>query len=707
MPSTLFPTHLPRLQWSEFTVEGFKEAVCGVVFRPGDCSRGMPLGGIGTGCVDLNVDGTLGLCSIFNSFAPPRDLRSPLLELNLDNQAILLKVADTSEAHESVCQQIHYWGHYPVAELEYELRVPVSVGLRAWAPFLPGDAKSSNTPAIFLDVIIRNGSAQSKSGSIGCLFPGPGEVEAKATSSSQIVAAGYRGTRTVWGRGSYVVAALDSGGSTPASTVSTGSERSSRVEVQFELGPAEQKEVHFVIAWYVPRWAGSEAHHFRHAYAGRFASVEEVLQHALANKSAWMRRIINWQSEIYNQRKLPRWLRDQLINVLHTITEDSFWAGESIPSESWYRPTGLFGLTESPRTTPHICNPSDWYGILPVVFFFPELMASLLRLYVHFQLPTGEIPLGVGEGADLLHPAHHLFQVMNSCVHIQLIDRLWQRSHDPQILREFYPSAAKALNFLSTWDRNDDGLPELDADPIPNQFYGAWPWYGVAVHVSGFWLAALAMMERMAAAAEDVPMQQRCLSWKKKAEKTLEAQLWNKDYYLLYHDLQSGKRCDTVLANQLAGQWCTRLHGLPGAFPEEHVGRTLGKIEECCIRGTAHGALNSTRPDGSPDHTAPRHSDGIFTGECLCLAATLVYEGKESLGVETAHRLMEAIVLQDGTGWEMPNILDAEGRVLHGNDFYQMMILWALPLALQGDSIAEACSPGGFIGRILAAAEKG
>ena len=284
-------------------------------------------------------------------------------------------------------------------------------------------------------------------------------------------------------------------------------------------------------------------------------------------------------------------------------------------------------------------------------------MQSLLRLYVHFQLPTGEIPLGVGEGSDLLHPAHHLFQVMNSCVHIHLIDRLWQRNHDPAILDEFYPSAAKALDFLSTWDRNDDGLPELDADPIPNQFYGDWPWYGVAVHVSGFWLAALAMMERMAKATNDKPMQQRCLLWKQKAQKTLEEQLWNDDYYLLYHDSQSGKKCDTVLANQLAGQWCTRLHGLPGAFPGERVGATLAKVQQCCVRGTAHGALNSTRPDGSADHTAPRQSDGIFTGECLSLAATLAYEGEEAAGMEIARRLMTAIVLQDGAGWELPNIL--------------------------------------------------
>lgn len=709
MSSTLFPTDAPRLQWYEFTAKGFEQTVCGVVFRTGECSRGMPLGGIGTGCIDLNSDGTLGLCSIFNSLAPPRELRSPLLELRLNNSVMPLNVTSTSEAPENFCKQIHYWGHYPVADLEYELQASVSVGLRAWAPFLPGDASTSNTPAIFFDVILRNLSEQKQAGVVACCVPGPSEAEAKSSSSSssQVALAGqYHGTRINWDGGSYIVAGLDRDGGIPALGVAAVSARIARVEVNFELAPGQEKEVHFVLAWYVPRWAGSEAHHFRHAYAGRFADVEEVVRFALAHKSAWMRRILHWQSEIYAQQQLPPWLRDQLINVLHTITEDSFWAGESIPSESWYRPVGLFGLTESPRTTPHICNPSDWYGTLPIVFFFPELMQSLLRLYAHFQLPTGEIPLGVGEGSDLLHPAYHLFQVMNSCVHIHLVDRLWQRDRDPAVLHEFYRSAANALDFLSTWDRNNDGLPELDADPIPNQFYGAWPWYGVAVHVSGFWLAMLGMMAGMAAAAGDGPTQKRCLLWKDKAEKTLESQLWNGDSYLLYHDPQSGKKCDTVLANQLAGQWCTRLHGLPGAFPAERVGRTLAKVKECCIRGTAHGALNSTRPDRSPDHTAPRQSDGIFTGECLCLAATLVYENEKSLGLETARRLMAAIVLQDGAAWEMPNILDVEGHVLHGNDFYQMMILWALPLAFDGEGIAEACAPGGFIGRILAAAEK-
>jgi uncharacterized protein (DUF608 family) len=683
----------PHRQWREFPAQGYENPVCGVVFGAGECTRGVPLGGIGTGCVDLNADGTLGLCSIFHSFAPPRELKAPLLELGLEGRSEALVAAAKNGAW---CRNIHYWGHYPIADLEYELNAPVGIGVRAWSPFIPGDADISNTPAIFFDVTVRNTSSKKQSGTVACCFPGPSEGEAKSCARSEFTP---HGGRVQWGSGSYVLV-----GDANARLMNEGPEAQLKVAVDFDLAAGKSKEFRFCLAWYLPRWAGSDAHHFRHAYAGRFKNVDEVVRFANEHRDSWLRRIIRWQSEIYATKQFPVWLRDQLVNVLHTITEDSFWAGESIPAENWYRPLGLFGLTESPRTTPHVCNPSDWYGILPVVFFFPQLVRSLLRLYVHFQLPTGEIPLGVGDGADLFHPVHHLFQVMNSCVHIQLIDRLWQRDRDAEILREFYPSALKALTFLEQWDHDGDGLPELDSDPIPNQFYGAWPWYGVAVHVSGFWIAALGMMERMATASGDTATAAHVLKWRAKAQTSLEAKLWNGNSYFLFHDLPTNKQSDTIMANQLAGQWCTRLHGLPGVFPEPRIASTLATIESTCVKATRHGALNSVRPDGTLDHAAPPHSDGIFTGECLCLAATLIYEGRKPAGEQIAERLMNAIVLQDGVGWELPNILNRDGHVLHGVDFYQMMILWALPLALEGQDIAGSCATEGFVGRILTAA---
>jgi len=700
--TSLFPTDVPRKEWQQFRAEGFAEDVCGIVFRRDEATRGMPLGGIGTGCLDLNCDGKLGLCSIFNSFVPPRELNSPLLNLRLGARSIPLT---TSPEKENSCKQIHYWGHYPIADLEYEVDAPLTVGLRAWSPFLPGDAPNSNTPAVFFDVSIRNGSAESQSGSIACLFPGPSTSEARVCYVSEVTSSERCGLELSWDGGSYTLCLLDSEivSGTPVSCVSPDG-RGASVEVGFTLAPGEERSVQFILAWFAPRWAGSDAHHFRHAYATRFGEVSQVCDFAIEHKAEWLMRIISWQSEIYNNRNLPIWLRDQLINVLHTIPEDAFWAADSIPAENWYRPEGLFGLTESPRTTPHMCNPSDWYGILPIAFFFPELLKSLLRLYVHFQLPTGEIPLGIGEGADFFHPAHHLFQVMNSCVHIHLIDRLWQRTQDEGILREFYSSASQALGFMGTLDRNGDGLPELDADPIPNQYYGAWPWYGVAVHVSGFWLAALLMMERMAGAVGDGATRHHCRLWLDKARKTLEIELGSGDSYLLYRDRAGQRISDTVLANQLAGQWCTHLHSLPGAFPAERVPAVLDKIEATCVQATRHGAINSARPGGSLDHTATPHSDGIFTGECLCLAATLAYENRRQRAEEVAERMMRAIIVQDGVGWELPNILDVNGRAIHGDDFYQLMILWSLPLAFEGQGIREACSSGGFVDRIVAAA---
>ena len=66
--SKLFPTDLPESQWVKFRAAGFAEPACGVIYRlatPATC--GMPLGGIDTGCLDLETSGLWGYCTIFNS----------------------------------------------------------------------------------------------------------------------------------------------------------------------------------------------------------------------------------------------------------------------------------------------------------------------------------------------------------------------------------------------------------------------------------------------------------------------------------------------------------------------------------------------------------------------------------------------------------------------------------------------------------------
>ncbi|HEX5482707.1 MAG TPA: GH116 family glycosyl hydrolase [Terriglobia bacterium] len=718
MSAKLFPTELPELQWAEFSAEGFAAPVPGIVYRAGQSSCGIPLGGVGTGCLDLDTDATFGRCSIFNSFVPHRVLAAPFLALGAGAQTWALTARAMPGL--AVPQQIYYWGHYPIADLEFDLGGPLSAGLRAWCPFLPGDAEASNTPAAVFELRLRNESGGIVRGSVAFTFPGPTEEESGArqyqhtrldgsapgvcVTSPQgagyaLAVAGVREARAggVLDAAGWLAFAneLPIPGSGPGSTLA----------VDFELQPHEERSIPVILAWYMPRWAGSPAHHYLHAYQKRFRNPGEVVEFIAGKRREFLERIIHWQEEVYGAKEYPLWLRDQLVNVLHTIPEDSFWAGESVPAEEWYGPDGIFGMTESPRTTPHICNPSDWYGGLPIVFFFPKLAAALLRAYVHFQLPNGEIPLGIGEGGDLAHPNYHLLHTMNSMVHIHLIDRLWQRDLDRSVLEEFYPSAKKALEYAQSLDRNSDGLLDLEPDPVPNQFYGAWFWYGTATHVNGLWLAAVAMLERMATAMGDAETATACRVRRHQGSQSLEEKLWGDGSYVLYTDL-AGRRSDTVLANQLAGDWCGHLHGLPAVFPPDRAERALATVKQLCLPLTHAGVLNAARADGGVDTSGSPQSNGIFAGECMCVAATLAYNEDAATALDIARRLQEAMILQERREWDMPNLLDAAGRVQHGTDFYQNMILWGLPLALVNLDIRRSCSPGALIQRILAAAQR-
>jgi uncharacterized protein (DUF608 family) len=70
-------------------------------------------------------------------------------------------------------KEIHYWGHYPVADLEFETDAPIGVGLRAWSPFLPGALVESMLPGVVLEVRVRNTAGRNQKGTLAFSFPGP------------------------------------------------------------------------------------------------------------------------------------------------------------------------------------------------------------------------------------------------------------------------------------------------------------------------------------------------------------------------------------------------------------------------------------------------------------------------------------------------------------------------------------------------------
>ena len=710
MSDRLFPDGVATSEWQTFKAAGLREDACGIVFPAGEASCGIPLGGVGTGCMDLDTDGTFGRASIFNSFVPPRVLGVPFLYVSSGGELHCLSTQAPEGS--TAAKNVDYFGHFPVADLEFDVAAPFNAGLRAWSPFILGDAQVSNTPGAVFEVRLRNPGEESMDGELRFTFPGPDESEAPGQVEVREIDGPFRGVEVVSDSGiEYALGVVQESDlkitcidAPPCDSVKSG-DAVATVRIPFELSPGEEKTVRFVLSWYAPRWVGNDEHHYWHAYSERFDGAAEVARFLAEEHGPLLERILAWQDVIYGEEDLPVWLRDQLLNVLHTIPEDSFWASNSIPAEDWCGADGFFGLTESPRTTPHVAIPSDFYGSLPLVFFFPNLLRSLLRAYVHFQLPNGEIPLGIGSGADMQSPIYHCLHTTNGCTFVDLVHRLWSRDRNEGVLREFFPAVKKAIDYGKSLDRDGDGLLDLEPDPGGNQFYGAWLWYGTATHPDGFWLAALRMGREMAEAIGDGAFANDCRIWFKVGSRSLEEKLWNGDRYLLYHDTETGKKSDTILANQLAGQWLARLHGLADVFPSDRVKTVLETVKRHNLPASEWGAMNAIRPDGSIDDTGPIHSTEIFPGENIAVAMTMMYHGDTSTGSELAQRVMNNIVIRQRVPWDMPNMYEPEnGTITHGTDFYQMMIQWGLPLALRGETIADVCEEGGLVARMLAAA---
>src|SRR5580704_4669503 len=241
-------------QWSQVQADGFPSAVPGYVFDGALLESGVPLGALGTGYMTLDGNGKLGYSSIFNDWVPPETIFADWLVVEEGTRNVPLSAAN-----------IIYWGHYPVADLSARLgEVPLEIGIRAFTPFIVGDAAASNTPVAVFDLELRNLSDQPLTLNLHLKFPVSNPAR------------GVKGAELAV-RGEAVIAKAPAEGlySLPVDLPSSGSRR-----------------VQFAVGWYAPTWrdSGSEPHVNR--YAQRFHSAVEAAEFGLRNQQILLRRVL-------------------------------------------------------------------------------------------------------------------------------------------------------------------------------------------------------------------------------------------------------------------------------------------------------------------------------------------------------------------------------------------------------------------------------
>jgi uncharacterized protein (DUF608 family) len=723
------------------------------------------MGAIATGGVDIDTDGTLGYCSMFGSIIPPRGpLREPFLGLHLGKQTWVLSTRHTEEIEMvEKASEIHYWGHYPVADLEYEISAPVGVGLRAWTPFIPGDTAISNTPAAVFEVRLRNHTGTRQQGSLMFSFPGPTQAEAQVSPTSPRERVNYNWYEALEPVASAAVPArrkelqgelngvcVSSDAGVGYTLAALGGEKvrkgahlgalgnawsvlpgpaplvndfGTSLTVDFDLDAREAKTIRFVLAWYAPLWKGEGDHHFTHMYATRYSDSLTVAQFMAREHVQLLKRVLNWQQAVYTHPNLAVWLRDTLVNNLYLINEVGMWAAAKPSIGDWCRKEdGLFGMNESPRECPQIeCIPCSFYGNLPLVYFFPELALSTLRGYKAYQYPDGAAPWIFGgctgnpktEGSEMATPNRGYQTTTNGISYIDMVDKYWQRTGNDAVLKEFYPSIKQNTIYTMNLNPGPDGvisMPKGNIDPATGQHATEWvegeEWYGMTAHVGGLHLAELKIAERMAEKAGDQEFAAQCRKWFEQGSESMENKMWAGKYYRAYFEPESGKRSDRIFSCQLDGDWIGRFHGLPPAFRPDRAKTALRTIREKNAQLSPYGTVFFANPDGTPWEEAGYGPYTYFVSEELILAMTYIYAGETDFGVEQARRCIFNLI-EKGYTWNQPCVVQAAtGERMSGFDYYQNMMLWALPAALEGADLRGPCAPGGLVDRMIQAGRK-
>jgi len=787
--AALFDSDAPTREWTQFQADGYDNPVSGLIFSDrDDVCAGMPLGALGTGCLDIENTGVLGFSSIFHPSVmveptPYQTLRNaqlftPFLGISVNGETWLLASKEMVEggdfcgcvdpvdpgdytenetymAHWRVevpktenvtpVEAIRYWGHYPIVDIDYQTSAPVKVSLRAWSPFLPGDAKASSLPVAVFEVHLENKTELQQKGTLAFNFPGPTteqEAGGKTFQHSLSDDPSWKAVLVEAERARYAIAVLGNSPVRFGGNLSVGGTAWSKISqelpraesedsgasaaVEFDLQPGESHVVRFLLAWHTSHWKGGayeEIKHFdetwtkneftlnrvdRHErstyhpnYTTRFKGPLDVIRKVADEHTSLLDRILAWQSVIFDEESLPVWLRSALINNLHLIAEDSLWAAPKGELESWAAPLGAFQLTECPRTCSVVgCIASNFYGDLPILYFFPELEWQIVRGYAAYIRPDGAIPF-LYPPEDFTKPSYEWQIGLNGACFADLVHRLWKRTGDDRVVEEFYPAVKKNTEFTVNLASGDQGIISFHREGIGQEWWEHTPVYGMVTHLAGVRMAQLSFARQMALHQGDDEFASQCKEWLDKASELTEKHLWNEETqsYDFFRYPEKNMHSDDIMSSQLDGQWMVDLHGLPPVFRQDRIQRVLETIKETCLVDV--GVAGFAEPGKGPD--LARY--GTFPPEVNIVAMTYMYQGDRELGLEIARRNMDNIIRVQGLGWDMPNLIRADtGERTYGADYYQNMVLWGLPAALDGKDFASPCRGGGLVERIISSA---
>lgn len=491
------------------------------------------------------------------------------------------------------------------------------------------------------------------------------------------------------------------------------------VAATVELAPGERRSVRFALAWDLPLVEFGAGRQWWKRYTrdwGRTGErAFELAAHALERAPVWRDAIEAWQRPVLDADDRPDWYKAALFNELYFLVDGgTFWeAGEVGGPEPDPDDPGRFAMLECLDYRFYDTLDVDFYASFAVLRLFPELEARGIR-DVLAAIPIddpelveieasgalaprkvgGTVPHDVGGPDDdpFYRPNRYTFQDVSGWKDLgpKFVLQVWRDAvADPRggdsMIREAWPTVDAVLTRLSERDRDGDGLPEHDG--LPDQTYDTWPMYGPSAYGGSLWLAAVAAAERMARRLGLDDAARRWEGWFERGQVAYDVRLWRGDHYA--YDDGGGPSSDSVMADQLAGQWYADATGLGDLIPGDRVEtalRTIHRLNVCSFADGTMGAVNGMRPDGTID-TSSEQSKEVWVGTTYALAAFMLGRGLTKEGWETA-RGAASVTYGRGLWFRTPEAYDRDGNY-RASLYLRPLAIWAIEEALERRAAAR------------------
>ncbi len=344
------------------------------------------------------------------------------------------------------------------------------------------------------------------------------------------------------------------------------------------LRPGEKKNIRFILTWYFPNHYASDGERLGHYYENLYKSSLEANRALEEGFDSIFKSAVGF-SELLYSTSLPSVYPDSWSSNLSQLVKDSV-----------YLRNGKFGLWEGLGFCGLHTTDITYHASFSLISLFPDLQKKQMKMGAAYQREDGRVHHSFKPDMKCSDNGFDRVDINMQFVLMVLRDFLFTGDRDH--LLSLWDNVKRAMESSEMLDTDNDGLPDYGTK---RNTYDAWNFSGTPVYISVLWLAALKAAAIIADRVGDDLLSEKWNCILEKGKEALEEKLFNGEYYNLWQ--HNNETDESLMTDQLDGEWFLRMTGLDGNIPDERVRSVVDFIFRNNF-DIEQGLVNATVPKG-------------------------------------------------------------------------------------------------------------